>query len=242
MKHREVKYTQHQGLYGRGSFHKATAINDQAAALQQTSSEIKPIANGQSVQPPPWDFKWCKSLSYILVLILGSERRAGCWYLCSRVQRKEQRLKDKRGIIPDLDTPCQEDKNFWIKLLYIEIKRDADDSNNLYDALIWSLRVRSLGFLYFSFTHSDSLQFFSIWLVCLPSPHQGAVNTTSLTSRKKSKWQGVILVSWNPACSSRYRSATAEELGKKRECNWAERNPGVRITESFVECARCFLC
>lgn len=40
--------------------------------------------------------------------VLGSERQAGCCYLCSTVQ-----LKDKsRGIIPYLDTLCQEYKTF----------------------------------------------------------------------------------------------------------------------------------
>lgn len=33
-------------------------------------------------------------------------------------------------------------------------------------------------------------------LVCLPFPPQGAVNTTILVTRERSKCQGVILVSW----------------------------------------------
>lgn len=76
-----------------------------------------------------------------------------------------------------------------------------------------------------------------MWLVCLPFPHQGAVNTTSLVGRKRSTSPRVILTSWFRPVPVKPPTLLILPLGTwgKKESKWKEGISGFEITETFFQ-------
>lgn len=74
-----------------------------------------------------------------------------------------------------------------------------------------------------------------MWLVCLPFPHQRAVNTTSLVGWKRSTSPRVILASWFRPVPVKPPTLLILPLGTwgKKRAQVEGRNLRVEITETF---------